>query len=169
MYNCSLNILENLPDTMTNITYSPVSVSYDGISLFERPIDIKAWHLKYYNVDPIESETSISNGVASFTININAQKNVGESDYPFEVRIEADSVSVQYEKISETRYKCLVSNFQEGDNNLNILVTEKGCPHSVFPFEVYYTKPVLKKKTQEAVVVRKKTPQVSKPATRIDL
>lgn len=169
LYNYSLNIPENLSDTMINITYSPVSVSYDGISLFERPIDIKAWHLKYYNVDPIESETSISNGVASFTININAQKNVGESDYPFEVRIEADSVYVQYEKISEARYKCLVSNLQEGDNNLNILVTEKGCPSSVFPFEVYYTKPVPKKKTQEAVVVRKKSPQVPKPATRIDL
>lgn len=169
VYNCSLNIPANLPDTMTNITYSSVSVSYDGISLFERPIDIKAWHLKYYNVDPIESETSITNGVASFTVNINAQKNVGESDYPFDLRIEADSVSVQYEKISETRYKCLVSNLQEGDNNLNILVTEKGCPPSVFPFEIYYTKPVPKKKTQESVVVRKKSPHNSKPAVRIDL
>lgn len=168
-YNCSLNIPEALPDTMTTITYSPVSISYDGIRLFDTPIDIRAWHLKYYNVDPIESETSISNGVASFTININAQKNVGESDYPFDVRIEADSISVQYEKISETRYKCLVSNLQEGNNNLNIFVTEKGCPPSIFPFEVYYTKPVPKKKTQEAVVVRKKYPQVSKPAVRIEL
>lgn len=93
----------------------------------------------------------------------------GESDYPFEVRIEADSVSDQYEKISETRYKCMVSNLQEGDNNLNILVTEKGCPPSVFPFEVYYTKPVPKMKTQEAVVVRKKSPQVPKQSVRIEL
>ncbi len=169
IYNCTLEIPVSLPDTMTNITYSPISVSYDGISLFQRPIDIKAWHLKYYNVDPIESETSISNGVASFTININAQKNVGESDYPFEVKIEADSVSVQYEKISETRYKCMVSNLQEGDNNLNIIVTEKGCPPSIFPFEVSYTKPVPRKKTKEAVVVRKKSPQVPKPANRIEL
>lgn len=169
VYNCSLNIPDSLPDTMTTITYSPVSISYDGIQLFETPIDIKAWHYKYFNVDPIESETSISNGIASFTININAQKNVGESDYPFEVKIEADSVSVQYEKISETRYKCLVSNLQEGNNNLNIFVTEKGCPPSIFPFEVYYTKPVPKKKKQEAVVVRKKSPQVSKPDARIEL
>lgn len=169
IYNCTLKIPDSLPDTMTSITYSPVAVSYDGISLFPQPIDIRAWHLKYYNVDPIESETSISNGVASFTININAQKNVGESDYPFEVRIEADSVAVQYEKISETRYKCLVSNLQSGDNNLNILVTEKGCPPSIFPFEVFYTKPVPKKKTKEAVVIRKKTQQTSRPATRIDL
>lgn len=164
VYDCTLNIPDSLPDTMTEIVYSPVSVSYDGITLFETPINIKAWHLKYYNVDPIESETSISNGVASFTININAQKNVGESDYPFEVKIEADSSYVQYEKISETRYKCMVSNLQEGNNNLNIFVTEKGCPPSVFPFEVYYTKPVPKKKKQEEVVVRKKSPVATKPS-----
>lgn len=164
VYDCTLNIPDSLPDTMTEIVYYPVFVSYDGITLFETPINIKAWHLKYYNVDPIESETSISNGVASFTININAQKNVGESDYPFEVKIEADSVYVQYEKISETRYKCMVSNLQEGNNNLNILVTEKGCPPSVFPFEVYYTKPVPKKKKQEEVVVRKKSPVATKPS-----
>lgn len=168
IYNCSLKIPEALPDTMTNIRYSPVSVSYEGISLFESYIDIKAWHLKYYNVDPIESETSITNGVASFTININAQKNVGESDYPFDVKIEADSVSVQYEKISETRYKCLVSNLQEGNNNLNILVTENGCPSSVFSFEIYYTKPIPEEKAQEAVVVRKKMPAATKPV-RIDI
>lgn len=166
VYNCSLKIPENLPDTSTNITYSPVSISYDGISLFERPIDIKAWHRKYHNVDPIESETSITNGVASFTININVEKNGGESDYPFDLRIEADSVAVEYEKISETRYKCLVSNLQEGDNDLNIIVTEKGCPPSVFPFEINYTKPVPKKKTKEAVVVRKKSTQAPKPAVR---
>ena len=52
----------------------------------------------------------------------------------------------------------MVSNLLEGNNNLNILVTEKGCPASVFPFEVFYTKPVPKKKKKEEVVVRKKSP-----------
>ncbi len=168
-YDCVLSIPEALPDTITTITYSPVRVSYDGIDLFEVPISVKAWHFKSYNVDPIESETSISNGLASFTININAQRNVGENDYPFEVRIEADSVGVEYEKLSETRYKCLVSNLQEGVNNLNILVTEKGCPSSVFPFEIYYTRPVPKRKQKEEVVVRKKSPRVPRPAPRIEL
>lgn len=169
VYDCSLRIPDNLPDTVTNLSYSPVKVTYDGLSLYERPINIKGWHVKYYNVDPIESETSISNGVATFTININAQKNNGENDYPFELRIDADSVDAQYEKISETRYKCLVSNLQEGDNSLNIIITEKGCPPSIFPFEISYTKPTPKKKTEEKVVVRKKTPQTPKPQLRIDL
>lgn len=156
-YDCYLNIPDSLPDTMTTITYSPVSITYDGLRLFDAPIDIKAWHLKYYNVDPIDSETTVTDGVASFTINIDAQKNVGESDYPFEVKIEADSVIVQCEKLSETRYKYLVSNLQEGNNDLDILVTEKGCPPSIFPFDIYYTKPVPKKKVKEAVIVRKKS------------
>lgn len=168
-YNCVLSIPQSLPDTITTITYSPITVSYEGVKLFDVPISIRAWHLKYYNVDPIESETSITNGVASFTININAQKNVGENDYPFDVKIVADSVTVDYEKLSETRYKCLVSNLQEGDNNLNIIVTEKGCPPSVFPFEIYYTKPVPKKKKKEEVVIRKKTPETKRHTPRLEI
>lgn len=156
-YSCTLNIPPTLPDTITTIVYEPFHVSTDGISLFDVPITVRAWHLKYYNVDPIDSETTISDGIASFTININAQRMAGESDYPFEVRIEADSISVEYEKISETRYKCTVSNLQEGNNNLNIIVTEKGCPSSVFPFELFYTKPVPKKKTKEEIIIRKKS------------
>lgn len=158
-YDCVLTIPASLPDTIMTITYQPVRVSYDGLSLFEIPLDVKAWHLKYYNVDPIESETSISNGMASFTLNVNAQRNVGESDYPFEVMVEADdSLSVEYEKMSETRYKCIVSNLQDGDNNMNIYITEKGCPSSVFPFVINYTKPVPKERKKEEVAIRKKEP-----------
>ena len=155
VYDCSLVIPDSLPDEETIISYSPISISYDDIHLFDTFIDIKAWHFKYYNVDPIESETSISNGILSFTININADKNVGEGDYPFEVTIKADSVSVETEKISETRRKFQVSNLKEGVNNLNILVTEKGCPPAVFPFEITYTKPVPRKKMQESAIIRK--------------
>ena len=69
--------------------------------------------------------------------------------------IKADSVSVETEKISETRRKFQVSNLKEGVNNLNILVTEKGCPPAVFPFEITYTKPVPRKKMQESAIIRK--------------
>lgn len=168
-YNCVLNIPSSLPDTITEIIYDPIQVTYDGISIFGKPITVRAWHLKYYNVDPIESETSISDGVLSFTVNINAQRNVGESDYPFEVRIEADSVSVEQEKLSETRRKFLVTNLREGANNLNIYVTEAGCPSSVFPFEIFYTKPVPKEKKKEKVVIRKKDTAVKKHTPRLEL
>lgn len=168
-YNCVLGIPGSLPDTITTLSYSPVTVSYEGLKLFDTRLDIKAWHLKYYNVDPIDSETSISNGLATFTLNINAQKNAGESDYPFDVRIEADSINVEYEKLSETRYKCLVSNLLEGNNNLNIIVTEQGCPPSVFPFEIYYTRPVAKSRKKEEVIIRKKSPLPVKHTPRLEI
>lgn len=169
IYNCVLNIPSSLPDTLTTITYQPIEISNDGISLFKTPMSVKAWHYKYYNVDPIESETSISDGVLSFTVNINAQRNVGESDYPFDVRIEADSISVEQEKLSETRRKFLVSNLQEGSNSLNIYVIETGCPPSVFPFEIFYSKPVPKKKQKEEVVIRKKDQANKKRTPRLEL
>lgn len=168
-YNCVLNIPPSLPDTITTITYNPINISSDGISLFQVPLSVKAWHYKYYNVDPIESETSIANGVLSFTVNINAQRNVGESDYPFDVKIEADSISVEQEKLSETRRKFTVSNLQEGANNLNIYVIETGCPASVFPFEIFYSKPVPKKKQKEEVVIRKVDTAAKKRTPRLEL
>ena len=168
-YNCILNIPESLPDTITTITYNPIRISYDDISLKDIPVSVKAWHLKYYNVDPIESETSITNGIASFTINVNAQRNVDESDYPFDIKIDAPSIAVELEKISETRYKCMVSNLKEGENTLNILVEEKGCPPSVFPFEIFYSKPVPKKKKKEEVIVRKKSKEIKKNSTPLEI
>lgn len=161
VYDCVLNIPESLPDTITTITYSPVIVSYDGIRLFESPIDVKAWHYKYHNVNLDDSQTSISKGVASFTVNLDIKKNAGEGDYPFEVFMQADSVLVNPIKINEATFKYEVSNLKEGENNLNIIITEKGCPPTVFPIEIYYTKPAPRKKTKEAVVVRKKSPKAA--------
>lgn len=155
-YDCTLNIPESLPDTITTITYHPVKVAYEGISLFETPVSIKAWHLKHHNVDLVDSETSISNGIGTFTLNIDSQKTMGEKDYPFEVRIEADSISADLEKISETRYKCVVADMAEGVNDISIHVTEKGCPTSMFPFEIVYGKPIAKKKKKEEFVIRKR-------------
>ena len=166
-YDCVLNIPLSLPNTISTITYAPLKVSYDDIVMFDRPLRIKAWHLKYYNVDPIDSETAVNDGVVSFTIDINAQRMIGESDYPFEVKFESDSLSIDYEKLSETRYKCTVSNLAEGPNDLNIVLTEKGCPPSSFPFDIIYTKP--KGKIKEEVEVRKKAPSEAKAAPMMEL
>lgn len=169
IYTCTLNIPDSLPDVLTTINYKPVKISYDGISLFDTEIPVKAWHLKYYNVDPIESETTINDGVVSFTFNINAQRIIGEGDYPFDVKYDSDNLIITFEKLSETRYKCTITNLMEGNNNLNIIVKEKGCPPSVFPFDIEYTKPAPKSKKKEAVVVKKKTPSEAKPAIKMEL
>lgn len=169
-YDCVLNIPDSLSDEMVTVTYKPVSVTYDGFRLFDDSISVKAWHFKHYNVDPIESETAIADGVATFTVNVNYQKNSGERDYHFNVFIEADSVIVESEKLSETRYKYLVSNLQEGANSLSVIVQEDGCPPSSFPFELFYTKPKPKEKNKkEEVKVIKKPAKKEKPSPRLPI
>ena len=167
-YNCNLTIPESLPDVITEIEY-PVQITYDGIKYPIVPIKTNAWHYKYINVDLDEKETTLEQGNVSFTINISADKQPGENDYPFEVEIKTDSLQTELSKISETRYKCKLFALAEGVNEVNINILENGCPPSVFPFEITYIKPVAetpeKPEVKEEVKIEKKVkPKVRKPA-----
>lgn len=150
-YNCVLTIPDSLPDVVTDIHY-PVEITYDDIELPTVDLKTKAWHYKYINVNLDKSETTISKGDVSFTISISAEKLMGDSDYPFEVKIETDSLRSELIKISETRYKCNMYALAEGVNFVNISIHEEGCPPSVFPFEITYIKPKQKTKNAPAVV-----------------
>jgi len=149
-YNCNLTIPDSLPDVITEIQY-PVQITYDGLKYPIVPIKTKAWHYKYINVDLDETETTLEQGNVSFTINISADKQPGENDYPFEVEIKTDSLQTELAKISETRYKCKLFALAEGINNVNINILENGCPPSVFPFEITYIKPVKKSRNKPEV------------------
>lgn len=118
-YNCNLTIPDSLPDVITEIQY-PVQITYDGLKYPIVPIKTKAWHYKYINVDLDETETTLEQGNVSFTINISADKQPGENDYPFEVEIKTDSLQTELAKISETRYKCKLFALAEGINNVNL-------------------------------------------------
>ena len=161
-YNCNLAIPDSLPDVITEIQY-PVQITYDGLKYPIVPIKTKAWHYKYINVDLDEAETTVDKGDVSFTINISVEKQPGEIDYPFEVEIKADSLQSELAKISETRYKCKLFDLEEGVNNINIDILENGCPPSVFPFEITYTKP--KPKVKEEVKIEKKV-KVKEPVKK---
>ena len=164
-YDCVLSIPDSLSDEMyddsrNEITY-PTIVCYDGLKSPVIPYKVMAWHYKYYNVDEIESERSIKDGVLSFTFNINAERNPGD-EYPLKPIIQLDdSLDYDLDKISETRYKCKVFNLREGSNNIVVQVLEEGCPPVSFPFEVIYTKPVAKTRNKpevkESVEITKKT------------
>lgn len=165
-YKCILSIPDSLPDVLTEIKY-PVEISYDGIKHPIVPIKSNAWHYKYINVDLDESETTLEQGNVSFTINITADKQPGENDYPFEIDIKTDSLQTELIKISETRYKCKLYNLAEGINNVNISILESGCPPSAFPFEITYVKPAKrtrnKPEVKEAVTIQKKVDKVTPP------
>ncbi len=158
-YKCALTIPDSLPDVITDIEY-PVQISYDGLIYPTVPIRVKAWHYKYINVDLDDSETTLDQGNVSFTVNISADKQPGENDYPFEVAIQTDSLQTELVKISETRYKCNLYALAEGVNNVNIRILESGCPPYVFPFEITYVKPVKKSRNKpevkETVKIQKK-------------
>ena len=148
-YDCILTIPDSLPDKITNIQY-PVQIRYDGLQYPIVPLNVKAWHYKYINVDLEESETSLNDRDVSFTINISADKQPGENDYPFEIKIDADTLQSEIIKISETRYKCKLYQLAEGLNEVNINIIENGCPPSIFPFEITYTKPVAPNKRNKS-------------------
>jgi hypothetical protein len=160
-YQCVLTIPESLPDRMYNdetnaernaISY-PTRVFYDGLRSPIIPYKVMAWHWKYFNVDEIESERSVSQGVLSFSFNVNAERSPGEAAYPTTVNIKTvpDTLSCELEKISETRYKCKVYNLIDGNNSIVVQVKEEGCPPASFPFDVTYTKPVARTRNKPAV------------------
>ena len=175
-YNCVLNIPENLPDEIEEISY-PIQVVYNGLKSPVINHKINAWFYKKFEVEEDETQRHVEHGTLTFVFNIkNAQ--LDGSIVKFDVSVLADTLSVQREdKMSETRYKYKVDGLNEGINNIVVQILEQGCPPASFPFEVEYHKPVAKTKTkpaeQEKVVIKKKakvqqpTPTPSTPRLEI--
>lgn len=175
-YNCVLNIPENLPDEIEEISY-PIQVVYNGLKSPVINHKINAWFYKKFEVEEDETQRHVEHGTLTFVFNIkNAQ--LDGSIVKFDVSVLADTLSVQREdKMSETRYKYKVDGLNEGINNIVVQILEQGCPPASFPFEVEYHKPVPKTKTksaeQEKVVIKKKakvqqpTPTHSTPRLEI--
>jgi hypothetical protein len=159
-YDCVLNIPDSLPDEMDDderneIIYSS-QVIYDGLKSPIIPLKVKAWHYKYFNIDVIDSETTLHQGTFSFSFIINADRNGSDAVYPTSVTIQTDSLQFELEKITETRYKCKIMELKEGINNVVIQVQEDGCPPVSFPFEVTYTKPTPQTRNEPVVKINKK-------------
>lgn len=175
-YNCVLNIPENLPDEIEEISY-PIQVVYNGLKSPVINHKINAWFYKKFEVEEDETQRHVEHGTLTFVFSIkNAQ--LDGSIVKFDVSVLADTLSVQREdKMSETRYKYKVDGLNEGINNIVVQILEQGCPPASFPFEVEYHKPVAKTKTkpaeQEKVVIKKKakvqqpTPTHSTPRLEI--
>ena len=175
-YNCVLNIPENLPDEIEEISY-PIQVVYNGLKSPVINHKINAWFYKKFEVEEDETQRHVEHGTLTFVFNIkNAQ--LDGSIVKFDVSVLADTLSVQREdKMSETRYKYKVDGLNEGINNIVVQILEQGCPPASFPFEVEYHKPVAETETkpaeQEKVVIKKKakvqqpTPTPSTPRLEI--
>lgn len=167
-YDCAIDIPDSLQDTETEIECN-AQISYDGLVTPLIPITFRAWHVKRFNVD--YTDEKLNNDEFSFTLNIDEQKNIGDTDYLFEVAIKPDSIIANVEKLSETRYKITLPSLVEGTTEFSVNILEDGCPPQKFPFEVTYTKPVAKSRNKKAesakAIMRKKqvTKSVQKAVT----
>lgn len=175
-FNCLLHIPQVLfTEERASLEY-PARVTYDGLISPLIPFRMNVWHYKYIVVDVLESETVVDKGSLVFTFNITKEQESGVSqEYPIEVDVRADSLAVEVEKYSETRYKCRMRELNEGVNRIVVQVTEQGCPPLPFLFEITYTKPVAKGKNQpaveEEVVIKKKEtrPAPKKTLPRVEM
>lgn len=174
-YKCNLSIPAGLPDVLTEIQY-PVQITYDGLVYPVVPLNTKAWHYKYINVSLDDSEMKFGQGSVSFAFDIHVDKQPGDDDYPFQLTVKADFLQPELIKISETRYECRLSSLVQGMNTIKVNIQEAGCPPSVFPFEIYYVKPVEKgagtPAVKESVLVGKAgtlvTPETAADSTQVD-
>lgn len=175
-YDCVLTIPPGLSDEVTDVQYKG-QVRYGSFLSPMITFGAKAWHYKYFTIDVVDAETTVSQGVLDFTFTIKADRVEGEEDYPSTVNIKTKSLKVSLDKISETRYKCRVTGLRPGVNNIIIQIQEPGTPPTEYPLEVTYAKPVPKTSgkpaVKENVVIKNKTkrpattpqPQQPKPKT----
>jgi hypothetical protein len=167
-YNCVLTIPPRLPDEMygdnRNEIQYPAHILYDGLTSPLILFKVKGWHYKYFNVDINTAETTVSRGDLTFTFDINAERNPGETVYPTSINLLTDSLEYEQEKLSEIRYKCKVFGLREGMNNITIQIIEQGCPPASFPLEITYTKPSARTKKENVEIKKvKKSHDVAKP------
>ena len=163
-FKCELPFPEQLPDKPVELVY-PIQVRYDGILSPVIPVSVKAWHLKYYNVNITDIRNAGSQ--VTFTINITKEENQpGETDYPFTVSVDAGKAKAALEKNSEIRYRCTLSSYSNG-TTVRVKIHEQGCPPAIFPFVVSHSRPAASSKgkpSNSQVKIQKKesAPSVSR-------
>ena len=139
-YDCTLTVPESLSDQTQQVEYL-ARVVYDGLVSPVIPFTVDEWYYVYYSVDVDDRETTIEKGDLYFTFNVVADNADNYNDYPFNVQVRADGLPVRLEKLSQTRYKCVVTGLREGNNTIAIQIQEPGCPSSEYPFDVAYSRP----------------------------
>ena len=161
-YHCNLTIPQNLSDEITEFDHPylyPFQIYSDGIKFPIYYAKVKAWYVKHFIINIVESETKIvKQGSISFTLDINDQKAIDDKfDYHKIAKIVPDTLDYDYKKISDTRYEFQVENLNYGINDLTIEVMEEGCPPSTFDMRINYAKPSPKTRNKEKVEVKKKS------------
>lgn len=167
-YDCTLTFPDSLPnelDESKNMEYY-LQVQYHQLTSPVIPLKVQAWHFKYFDL-VISNEQVNSNGTATFIFDINIPSPEDRDFKRYVTAQNIDSVQIEIESISATKYKCTVSNLIEGINNIVIKVQEGACPPMSLPYEITYTKPAPRKRETPKISIQKKTK--TKPIEKPDL
>ncbi len=135
-YDCILMVPSNLTDTISNITYGPLELIHDNVRMHAIPVYAKGQYLKPYTIEIEKKELSVINNQTDFNIIVNINKEEDEEDYPYSVNLESESLQTRCEKVSDNNYKCFVEYVEDGTYNLDLILTETGCPSCIFPLEI---------------------------------
>lgn len=151
-YACNLDVPSELTDTVTDISYGPISLLIDGVRLPKRNINTKGLFINHFNINIPSKEATVDNRKAIFDIFVNSKEENLDSlnNINIEVAFESEALVASSEKISENVYRCTVDSLSNGINNLVVKVAEKGCPFSKFPIEIEYAN----NRKKETVTVR---------------
>lgn len=144
-YTCYLDIPAEITDTLSTFSFGPVALRVDGVRLPDRMIKAPSQFLIPYTIEFPEPSAEVSMGKAVFNVVINNNDSI-DNAYQYDVSLQSESLSGMAEKVSDNAYMCTVENLTPGINDINLTVTEKACPTSIFPIKINYSK-VGKKET----------------------
>jgi hypothetical protein len=160
LYNYTLENPNNPKQKTIPVVY-PIQIVSDGIKFPEIDVEANVWYHKSITIDIDESTKTVNNGTGTFTFDVNTERLSKDDYYRINVDIEADSSYLNPEcqpfASNNSRFRGIVHNLYEGANDITIKVFEDGCPPTLIPHTITYTKPSAKNKyKKEGIVIKKK-------------
>lgn len=139
-YKCNIHLSENLPDTMTVISY-PVVVTYENIRSRELRFGVEERYSKYFSVEPNHNTIATFGDSITFEFDIDTKTMDLNDIGVMTVTVMGDSLNTGHISHSAYKYTAKVGGLKEGVNQVVIRVVEQGCPAADFPFNINYSKP----------------------------
>lgn len=157
-YTCTFTMPNDIKDIPTEFVYS-IQINCDNIKLLPFQKKVKIWRDNSYDIVINDADKTFDkkNGLLSIPYTVNVERYIGEEPIPFEVSASIDAWVVDVEQTSATQGVCKVqiSDLNEGDNYLNIELTEQDCPPVSFVYILTCKKPVKNASTKKDFIIKK--------------
>ena len=108
--------------------------------MYNSQVKAKARYAKPYSVEVSGKEITVDKNSAAFDIAVGIDKEEEEQEYPYGIEVTSDALMARIEKVSDHNYRCFVDYVEDGIHDLDIILTESGCPPCLFPLELVSAK-----------------------------